>query len=156
MRRYCCILAFICSVWSSICWWNVVVIRLSIPNRLETRPQQVDVNWGPRSKSIVLGKPWRHTTSRRNNLVNPTASIVVWQGIQCHIFESLSTTTECVSNPWHSGSPTAKSIEISFYGFSGSGKGRRTPNVANLQVLERWQLWQFRTYWSTCFRISFD
>jgi hypothetical protein len=60
------------------------------------------------------------------------------------------------SNPSHSGSPTTKSIEMYAHGVSSTGKVLRIPNIAFLKVGKRWQLWQFRTNWSSCFHISFQ
>jgi len=155
-RRYCSILAFIRSVWPFVWGWNAVDICQSIPRRLHIWPQKVEVNWGPQFERIVAGSRWRRTTSRKNNLAIPIALIIVWRGIKCRIFESLSTTTQITSNPSHSGNPTTKSTEISSHGSSGTDSGRRTPNVKCWELLDRWQLCQFHTYWSTCPRISFQ
>ena len=75
--------------------------------------------------------------------------------MKCRIFESRSTTTHIASIPSHSRSPTTKSIEIWSHGLFGTGKGQRTPKVACLELRDHCQSWEFRTYRSTCFRISF-
>jgi len=79
---------------------------LTFPSRLHICCQKVAANCGPQSETMLCGSPWRRTTSRRNNSTSPRASIVVWQGMQCRIFESRSTTTQIASNPSHSGNPT--------------------------------------------------
>jgi len=116
----------------------------------------VDANCGARSETMVSGSPWRHTTSHRNNSAKPKASMVVWHGMNCRIFESPSTTTHIASNPSHSGNPMMKSIEISSLGLSGTDGGRRTPNVGCLEFQDCWQSWQFWTYRSTSLHIPFQ
>jgi len=155
-QRYCSILAFINPVWLSVCGWNAVDIHWSIPSRLHICPHMVDANWGPWSETIVASKRWSRTTACKNNIDNPTTSILVWHEMKCCIFESLSTTTQIALNPSHSSSLTTKSIKISSHGFSGNRKGRRTTKGECFDVQDRWQIWQFRTQWSTCLRMSYQ
>ena len=64
-----------------------------------------------------------------------------------------------VTRPWtcpcHCREPN-HDCHYTSHGFSANENGRRTPNVECRDLWDRWKLWQFRTYWSTCFRISFQ
>jgi len=153
--RYCSILAFIHSIWPSVCGWHAVDILRSIPRRLHIWPQNVAANSGPLSETIFNWSPWRHTTAYKQNSANPGASIVVWQGMKCHIFKSLSTTTQIASNQSHCGNPTTNSMEMLSHGSFRTGKCWRTAEVECLEHLDCWQLWYVHIYWSTYFGISF-
>jgi len=144
--RFCSVLAFIHSIWPSVCGWNAVDILRSFPRRLHIWPQNIDANWGPLSKTIVNGGPSRCTTSFKDNSANPGASIIVWQAMKCWIFKSQFATTQIAWNQSHSSNPTTQSMEMSSYGIFITGKGGRTPKVEWLERRDHWQLWQFCTY----------
>ena len=122
--RYYSIVAFIRSVWPSVCRWKAVDILCPIPRWFQSCSQNVEANQGPLSVAIITGSPWRRTTSCRNNSSNLGASIVVRQGIQCCILESLSTTTQIASSPSYYSNPTKESIVISSHGLSVTDSGQ--------------------------------
>jgi len=76
-QRYCPIVAFFCSVWPSISEWNAVNILRWIPKWLLIWPQNVEVNCGPRFKTIVNGSQCSHTTSLKDHSTSSNASILV-------------------------------------------------------------------------------
>jgi hypothetical protein len=149
-------LAFILSVCPSVWGWNAVDNRQSTPSRSHNLFQNTAANCGPLSDIIVFGSPCNLTTSLTNISASPRASIIVWHGTKCLIFDSRSTTTQMASYPSHSGSPVTQSIDISSHGFSGTGSGRNTPKLACLLVRDLWHSAQLRTYRSTCFLIVFQ
>jgi len=145
----CAMLAFTHSVWPSVCGWNAVDILQSIPGWSHTCPQNIDVNWGPLSKTIVNGSSWRRTTTLKINSASPGVSIVMWQAMKSRILESLSTTTQIASNQSQSVNPTTKSTEMSSNGLFRTSKGERTSNIKSVVLWDCWQLWQLRKYQST-------
>ena len=153
-RIHCSILACIHSVWPSLGVWIAVDICQSIPNQLHISDQKVAENWGPWSEMIFAGSLRRRTVSLSNNLLITGASIEVWQGIKCRIFESLSTTTQIASKSSLCGNPTTRSIEISSPGSTGTCCSGRTPNVKCWAIRERWPQCPYHISWSTCLRMS--
>jgi len=118
--RYYSMSGFIHSIWSSVFRWYAVYILWSIPRCWHIRPQDVEANWGPKSKTIISGNLWRHTTSCNDSSGNSEPSISSWDGTKCHIFES--------SNSLHFGSRTTILIKQSSHGSFGMGRDRRASN----------------------------
>jgi len=86
---------------------------------------------------IVAASLLRHTISGKNNFAMSIASMEAWEGMKCHIFESLSTTTQIRLNTSHSGNRTTKYIEISSHGFSVTGNVWRTANDEYRELRKR-------------------
>jgi hypothetical protein len=75
-----------------------------------------------------------------NKLANSFASTSIRQGTKCCSLVRRSTTTHIASQPFDQGRPITKSIDMSYQGLSGIGKGRNTPNGAYLLGFVRWQV----------------
>ena len=63
--------------WRSIrpllCGWYDVVIRLSIPRRVQSSDQTPEVNWRPLSVTMDEGTPYRETQWKRSARAQSTA-----------------------------------------------------------------------------------
>jgi hypothetical protein len=73
-----------------------------------------------------------------NKLDNPFASMCVQQGTKCCSLVKRSTTTHMALQLFDQGRPITKSIDISYQGLSGIGRGRNTPNVVCLLSFLHW------------------
>jgi hypothetical protein len=75
-----------------------------------------------------------------NKLANSFMPISIWQGTKYHSLVKWSTTTHMALQPFDQGRPITKSIDMSYQGLSGIGRGHNTPNGACLLGFVHWQV----------------
>jgi hypothetical protein len=131
-------IAFIRSVWLSVCGWKAIESRGSITNCHYKCLQNNAANFGPRSEIIVNGKPCSWMMCVINIFANSFPSMSVRHGTRCHSLVKWSTTIQIASQPFDHGRAVTKSIDISCQGLSGMGRGHNIANGACLSGLERW------------------
>jgi hypothetical protein len=86
------------------------------------------MNWGPLLEIIVNSRPWSRNMYMINKLANSFASTSIRQGTKCHSLVRWSTTTHMALQPFNQGRPITKSIDMSYQGLSGIGRGCNTAN----------------------------
>ncbi len=104
--------------------------------------QNLATNWVPRSAMMGLGSPCSLKTCSWKSSSSCSAVVVSRLYLKWLIFVSRHVTTSIALYPCDQGSPVTKSIEGSFQGPSGIGRGRRIAKGACLEVLERLQTWK--------------
>src|SRR3954471_15389219 len=90
---------FACSVWPSVCGWNVVDIASLVPIVWNSIFQNLLVNLASRSEMMDLGRLWSLKTLLKNNRVVSGAVAVVMVGVKWVILENVSKNTTMASNP---------------------------------------------------------
>jgi hypothetical protein len=75
-----------------------------------------------------------------NKLANPFASMSIPQGTRYCSLVKQSTTTHIALQPFDQGRPITKSIDMSYHGLSGIGRGYKTPNGSCLLGFVHWQV----------------
>lgn len=114
--RYCSMMAFIHSLWLSVCGWKAVESNHSVPSHSQTYLQSSEVNWGPLHDTIVSGKPWKLNTSWMDSSPSRCPCVSSRDGTKFFVFDNLSSTTHMALSLSHSGSPTPTFMLWSFHG----------------------------------------
>jgi hypothetical protein len=75
-----------------------------------------------------------------NKLGNSFELTSIQQGTKCHSLVRQSTTTHMALQLFNQGRPITKSVDISYQGLSGIGRGHNTPNGVCLLGFMHWQV----------------
>ena len=116
------------SVWPSVYGWNAVDIFKSVPSIRISSCQNLAVNLGLRSDTMLYGTPCNRTIFSRYAFAHAAALVSAVNGIKCVCFENLSTTTYTESPPTlFYGISVMKSMLTCYHGLSGTGSGYSLP-----------------------------
>ena len=133
---------FATSVCPSDCGWYDELKRSFVPFIVKSSRQNLLINNGSLSDTMLLGMPWRHPKISMNN--RATVCAVCWVGNipKCKPFEKRSTMTKMHVLPRYEGSPVIKSMDRSSHGSVGIGRGQRSPPGLQLSYLVCWHVAQ--------------
>lgn len=95
---------------------------------------------------MLSGRPCSLTISLMKIFAVSTAKGLPFMGRKCAILDKWPTTTKMVLNPSEGGRSTIKSLDIFFYGCSGTGNDLNRSQDLVLDPLLRWQIVQEFTY----------
>ena len=98
-----------------------------VPINLKSVVQNVDVNTGSRSDTMVDGRPWSLTTSEKKTDATVSADYGCRRAMKCTYLEKRSTTNRMTDLPPTLGRPSMMSIDISDQTDVGTGRGARRP-----------------------------
>jgi len=85
--------------WSSVCGWKIVLNFYSVPISFYKLCQNLKLNLESRSDTMVVRKPYSHTTFYTYNLGNFPIGSFTFIEMKLAVFVKWSTTTHMASSP---------------------------------------------------------